>query len=129
MNPIPLADDRTNISYSLLEPKRTPSSSVTYDELLREVDLLEMTSIPNMDDYMANEINYSTNYTRKELNRIADYYEISKRKKKKDDIVQDIVLFEQNPENIELVFRRKKLWSYIAEIKDDKYLRKFLIFN
>ena len=61
MNPIPLADDRTNISYSLLEPKRTPSSSVTYDELLREVDLLEMTSIPNMDDYMANEINYYTN--------------------------------------------------------------------
>jgi hypothetical protein len=88
-----------------------------------------MTSIPNMDDYMANEINYSTNYTRKELDRIADYYEISKRKKRKDDIVQDIVIFEQDPENIELVFRRKKLWSYMAEIKGDKYLRKFLIFN
>ena len=77
MNPIPVNDDRSNISYSLIEPKRE-SSCVTYDELLREVDLLEMTSIPNMDDYMANEINYSTNYTRKELNRIADYYEISK---------------------------------------------------
>ena len=75
----------------LSQKENPPSSSVTYDELLREVDLLEMTSIPNMDDYMANEINYSTNYTRKELNRIADYYEISKRKKRKDDIVQDIV--------------------------------------
>ena len=121
--------DITNISYSLIEPVRKSSSDVTYDDLLREVDLLEMTSIPNMDDYVANEINYSTNYTRKELDRIADYYEISKRKKKKDDIIQDIVIFEQDPENIELVFRRKKLWSYIAEIKDDKYLRKFLIFN
>jgi len=121
--------DKTNISYSLTEPVRKSSPDVTYDDLLREVDLLEMTSIPNMDDYMANEINYATNYTRKELDRIADYYEISKRKKRKDDIIQDIVIFEQDPENIELVFRRKKLWSYMAEIKDDKYLRKFLIFN
>ena len=129
MHSMPDDTDKTNISYSLTEPVRKSSPDVTYDDLLREVDLLEMTSIPNMDDYMANEINYSTNYTRKELDRIADYYGISKRKKKKDDIVQDIVIFEQDPENIELVFRRKKLWSYMAEIKDDKYLRKFLIFN
>jgi len=129
MHSMPDDTDITNISYSLTEPVRKSSPDVTYDDLLREVDLLEMTSIPNMDDYMANEINYSTNYTRKELDRIADYYEISKRKKRKDDIIQDIVIFEQDPENIELVFRRKKLWSYMAEIKDDKYLRKFLIFN
>ena len=129
MHSMPDDTDKTNISYSLTEPVRKSSPDVTYDDLLREVDLLEMTSIPNMDDYMANEINYSTNYTRKELDRIADYYEISKRKKRKDDIIQDIVIFEQDPENIELVFRRKKLWSYMAEIKDDKYLRKFLIFN
>ena len=79
MEYIPLGDDRTNISFSLVEPDRKSSPRVTYDELLREVDLLEMTSIPNMDDYMANEINYSTNYTRKELDRIADYYEISRK--------------------------------------------------
>ena len=129
MHSIPNDTDKTNISYSLIEPTRKSSPDVTYDDLLREVDLLEMTSIPNMDDYMANEINYSTNYTRKELDRIADYYEISKRKKRKEDIIQDIVIFEQDPDNIEVVFRRKKLWSYIEEIKDDKYLRKFLIFN
>jgi hypothetical protein len=127
MHTRPLED---NISFSLIEDISTqPSSRVTYDDLLREVDLLEMTTVPNMDDYMANEINYSTNYTKKELDRIADYYEISKRKKRKDDIIQDIVIFEQDPENIELVFRRKKLWAYMKEIKDDKYLRKFLIFN
>jgi len=127
MHTRPLED---NISFSLIEDISTqPSSRVTYDDLLREVDLLEMTTVPNMDDYMANEINYSTNYTKKELDRIADYYEISKRKKRKDDIIQDIIIFEQDPENIELVFRRKKLWAYMKEIKDDKYLRKFLIFN
>ena len=52
-----------------------------------------------------------------------------KPKKKKDEIIQDIVIFEQDPTNIEVVFRRQKLWTYMQEIKDDKYLRKFLIFN
>ena len=122
--------NRENIYYSLSEPQQSAGTgNVTYNELLREVDLLEITNDNRFDDYMANEINYSTNYTRKELDRIADYYEISKRKKKKDDIIQDIILFEQEGENIEIVYRRKRLWAYIKEIKDDKYLRKFLIFN
>ena len=119
-----------NIYYSLCETKKpTNIGSVTYNELVREVDLLELTNDSRYDDYMANEINYSTNYTRKELDRIADYYEITKRKKKKDEIIQDIILFEQDADNIEIVYRRKRLWAYMKEIKDDKYLRKFLIFN
>jgi len=117
-----------NISYSLHEPA-IEGRNVTYNELLREVDLLEMTSDFQMDTIIAEEINYSTNFNRKELDRIADYYEISKRKKKKDELIQEIVIFEHDPDNLELVYRRKKLWSYMQEIKDDKYLRKFLIFN
>ena len=121
---------RENIYFSLTEPSGTTDiTNVSYDDLLQEVDLMELTSYGHYDDYMANEINYSTNYTRKELDRIADYYEISKRKKKKDEIIQDIVIFEQDPENIEVVYRRKRLWAYIKEIGDDKYLKKFLIFN
>ena len=119
---------RENIYFSLTEPSGT-TDIVSYDDLLQEVDLMELTSYGHYDDYMANEINYSTNYTRKEMDRIADYYEISKRKKKKDEIIQDIVIFEQDPENMEVVYRRKRLWAYIKEIGDDKYLKKFLIFN
>ena len=121
---------RENIYFSLTEPSGTTDiTNVSYDDLLQEVDLMELTSYGHYDDYMANEINYSTNYTRKEMDRIADYYEISKRKKKKDEIIQDIVIFEQDPENMEVVYRRKRLWAYIKEIGDDKYLKKFLIFN
>ena len=84
----------------------------------------------NKSDIVASDnINYSTNFTRKDLDRIADYYSIQKRKKLKDELIQEIILFEMEPENIEIVYRRKKLWSYMDEIKDDKYLRKFLIFN
>ena len=69
------------------------------------------------------------NYTKKQLERIADYYGISKRKKRKDKLVEDIVIFEKFPENLTLVYKRKKLWSYIDEIKKDKYLSKFLILD
>jgi len=118
-----------NLSFSLEEVCGGGSVPVTYNELVRDVDLLEMTSDLQLDCHIAQEINYSTNFTRKDLDRIADYYSISKRKKLKDELIQEIILFETNPEKIEIVYRRKKLWSYMEEIKDDKYLRKFLIFN
>jgi len=87
------------------------------------------TSSVAMDDYIALEIDYQTNYIKKELERIADYYGISKRKKRKDQLVEEIVIFEKDPENIELVYRRKRLWSCIEEIRGDKYLSKFLILD
>jgi len=117
-----------NLTYTLEEIDNA-NEKVTYNQLIREVDLIEMTSEMQFDTLMAKEINYSTNFTRKDLDRIADYYSIGKRKKLKDELIQDIIIFENDPENIEITYRRKKLWSYMEEIKDDKYLRKFLIFN
>ena len=56
----------------------------------------------------------NTDRYRKQLDQIADYYEILKRrakkKKKKHEIIQDIILFEKNPENIEIVFKRKSFY-------------------
>jgi len=118
-----------NISFSLQETSKVENTSITYDELVKEVDLMEMTSTVIMDDYIALEIDYQTNYLKKELDRIADYYCIVKRKKKKDQLVEEIVIFEKEPENIETVYRRKRLWSYVEEIKSDKYLSKFLILD
>ena len=36
---------------------------------------------------------------------------------------------QEDPENIEIVYRRKRLWDCIEEIKGDKYLSKFLILD
>ena len=80
-----------------------------------------------MSDYVAQELNYNENYTLKQLYRIAEYYDISKRKKKKTELIEEIVVFENQPENCEIVNRRATLWSYMEEIKQDKYLSKFLI--
>ena len=35
-------------------------------------------------------------FTKKELERICDYYSINKRKKRKNDLIQDIIIFEQD---------------------------------
>ncbi len=75
------------------------------------------------------ELDYSTNYTVKSLGQIMDYYELSYRKLKKDEIIQILVLFENDPLNWELVERRRHFWDNIAELKEDKYFKKFIVFT
>ena len=72
---------------------------------------------------------YDAEYTKKELIRIAEYYELSRRKKKKSELIDDIVNYEMDVINKEIVEKRKRLWSYIEEIKIDKYLSKYLILD
>lgn len=68
-------------------------------------------------------------FTKKELERICDYYKISKRKKRKGDLIQDIIIFEQDEQNAEIANRRNELWYCIEKIKNDNYLKKFLILD
>ena len=68
-----------------------------------------------------------TNYTKKYLELISDYYDISKRKKKKQDLVQDIIIFEQDAHNEEMVEKRKLGWYCIDTIKNDDKLKKFIL--
>jgi len=137
-----------NISYSLRENEGAEMDAciLSYDEILNDVTI-SAEAIPDpeseseyeydysndamagMDDYIASELDYQTNYIKKELERIADYYELSKRKKRKDELIEDIVIYEKDPVNVEKVYQRKKMWRYIEEIKKDKYLRQFLILD
>jgi hypothetical protein len=129
---------KPNLKYFLREKKKI-TTIVSYEDILKEVESLEE-ALPNpesnhdesfldMDDYMASELDYQTNYIKKELERIADYYDIPKRKKRKNELIEDIVLFEKDPANIHKVYQRIKMWKYIEEIKKDKYLSQFLILD
>jgi hypothetical protein len=73
------------------------------------------------------EENYES-LTVKQLMRIRDYYNIPK-SKKKEDLINDIVEFEANIENIDTVMRRTKLWGYISELKSDKYMKQFIFWS
>jgi hypothetical protein len=117
-----MTDEQKNLSFSLKEEMLSNIKNVlTYEELLQNVDSMETHSdvsddfIYNeemyRDECLAVELNYDTNYTKKQLERIADYYEIS------------------IDNNLAKVLLRKKLWLYVKEIKADKYLSKFLILD
>ena len=89
------------------------------------------------EEYQYQDINIErdlTNYsslTLKQLNLICDYYGITHyiriTKCKKEDIVNMLVLYESTDENREIVIKRKKMWKYLAELKNDKFMKKFII--
>ena len=123
--------------------KNTKKEIPTYEELLNEVNTLNEQCNDNdinfddiepcdvdfdENDIFALQLHYQTNYTKKDLDKIAEYYKINKRQKKME-LAEELVEFENNSNNIEIVLRRKKLWGYIEEIKNDKYLSRYLIFD
>lgn len=127
-----------NIKYSLKEYKKNDKDDIglTFDELENFIEEKEkeMTSnIDNDDNYSEMffllEQEYNENYTKKELELIAGYYDISKRKKKKLDLIQEIIIFEQNELNYEIVERRKLHWFYLEQLSNDDYLKQFIIIN
>ena len=124
-----------NLSF-LLEETKTNNSNITVNDLIEDINNMDdvIFSMSNIDDsylgdFYAQEINYDTNFTKKELEKILDYYEISKRRKKKAQMIEEIILYEKNNENIYTVLQRKKLWGYIKELKENTYLRQFIIFD
>lgn len=77
-------------------------------------------------------VNYQLNYTVKQLMLICEYYGFAKQlktcKSNKNDIINVLVIFENKPENIELVLKRKLYWSYMSELKQDKFMKKYILF-
>jgi len=126
---------KENVSYDI-EENSSPTESIDIAELIAEIDekhdivkdKKRVTGMPS-DISFALEIEYNTNYTVKSLGQILDYYEISKRKLRKDEMVQMLIMFEEDPENMEIVEKRKRMWSYVNELKEDKYFSKYIIFS
>jgi hypothetical protein len=89
-----------------------------------------------LDDDSENErllhiINYNMNYTIKELLTICDYYGITKKQKlsksNKEEIIHALVSFEINPTNEAIVCKRQNMWFYMNELKNDKFMKKYII--
>ena len=73
-------------------------------------------------------LNYQLNYTVKQLLLICEYYGIHKAKTtKKDNIIREIVAYETDNQNIENVCNRQNMWFYMNELKNDKYMKKFVL--
>ena len=72
---------------------------------------------------------YELNYSIKQMLIICEYYGIRANKLKKQDIIELVVAFENSKENLELYMKRKELWYYINELKNDKIMKKFVIWD
>ena len=123
-----------NMFFSLVDAdiSSKQETTVTYDDLLEQVnskaDSMSQDDVDLYSDlYFAEVLDYKDNYTKKQLEFIAGYYDIKTRKKKKEELAEEIVIFEKAEENAGLVQRRKMMWFYIDEIANDSYLSKYLI--
>lgn len=122
------------LSISIKEKKNIVVEN-NYDDEIKEINeeiekiSLEENDFSDYDSAYAQILDYKTNYLKKDLIKIAEYYEISIRKKTKDKLIEDILSFENNPENCVIVERRQTLWFYLNELMEDNYLRKYIIFD
>ena len=83
-------------------------------------------------DYqLSKEIDYEMNYTVNQLLLICEYYDLVKewklKKCNKQTIIQILVNFENNTDNIEIVSKRKLFWRFMDELKNDKFMKRFII--
>lgn len=116
-----------NIHLEFTELEEYPSSNI--DVLLssfysddEDDDILDCIKIltDSMDEYESLNI--------KQLLRIQEYYNIPKTKKK-GEMVSNIIAFESDLANTEIVMRRKKLWAFMRELKEDKCMKQYIFWD
>lgn len=119
-----------NVSYKISEKSRV-RDQINIEKLMSEVvgeNVIDMSNI-DCDAMCAIRVDYTTNYTVKQLGMILDYYDIPKRNLKKDDIVNQIILYESDTFNKINVERRKELWRNVKELKQDNFFAKYVIID
>jgi len=82
------------------------------------------------DNFIVDKTMQYTCYTIKQLLLICEYYGIHKEVKynklKKEGIIEQIIWYEMQVDNIDIVNKRKTLWGYMNMIKQDAILGKFI---
>jgi len=114
------------ISYYLEEIENQEKEEINIQEFMAQMEneLDDDLAVPKM-------INYHENFTVKELLLICDYYgfakELKTNKCNKDQIIEILVSFESDLNNSDIVFKRQNMWFFINELKNDKFMKKFLL--
>ena len=123
-------NDDENISFFLHEEELVKEKS----DIINSID--NIGSINTIDlynnDFVPLIINYHENFTVKELLVICDYYgilkEVKSNKFNKDEIIHFLVDFELKSENSDIVFKRRNMWFYINELKNDNFMKKYILY-
>ena len=121
-------DNDIAISYYIEEVDTTENElEFNIEDLMNEFEATDMDTemiFPHM-------INYHENYTVKDLLLICEYYGFAKdvkaNKFNKEQIIDYLVAFETDITNADIVFRRQNMWFYITELKNDRFMKKFVL--
>jgi len=115
------------ISYYVEEIENQEKESLNIEEFMAEIENSEL----NDDIMVTKMINYRVNFTVKELLLICDYYGFAKdlknNKCNKDQIIEILISFESDLNNSDIVFKRQNMWFYMSELKNDKFMKKYLL--
>ena len=113
-----------NITFELYD-------SSSNDEFEQELDDIIHNINDSTNSIVTEREHYNINFTIKQLLVICDYYGLSKtlkpNKNNKEYIVNALVLFEKDYANQDIVFRRRNMWYFMAELKNDKFMKKYII--
>lgn len=119
----PNDDDDENITFELYD-----SSNNGFEQ---ELDDLIHNINGTTNAIVTESNNYTINFTIKQLMVICEYYGLSKmlksNKNNKEYIVNALVLFEKDYANQDIVFKRRNMWYFMAELKNDKLMKKYII--
>ena len=63
----------------------------------------------------------------KQLSIICEYYKIIKTKLKKQEMIEKILQFENDPENKTVMKTRYKIWKVMDQLKIDPIMKKYII--
>lgn len=120
-----------NIFFSVIEEENEENEELDLTEIINEINKTDP-SYDNEDLLIPHIIHYKENFTVKDLLLICEYYGVAKELKSqkcnKDEIIQFLVFYESNPANSDIVFKRQNMWFYINELKNDKFMKKYVLF-
>ena len=125
-------DNGENVFFSLDETTVEFNNEDIINNLLDDFDYTNQINNLTSEEIMESlSIEYKINYNVKDLLLICEYYGISKELKvqkfSKEMIIYFLVDFENDLLNNTIVMKRKKIWSYIDILKNDRFMKKYII--
>ena len=115
------------ISFNIHEVENDNQTNFNIDKLMLEIENTEV----NYNLSISQMIHDRENYTIKQLLLICEYYgfakELKTNKYNKQQIIEFLVSFENDNINTIIVCKRKQMWFYINELKNDKFMKKFIL--
>lgn len=82
------------------------------------------------EEWVTCDYNELLNMKVKELLRIAEFYSLKVNANiKKAELIYILVEFEQEPDNMSLVLKRKRFWYFVNELRSDPFMKKYVLWN